>query len=595
MWKWRLPLIVAVVLLLRIPFLNQAIQGDDVYYLAGAQHAQIEPLHPNHFQYVFRDIPVDMRGHSHPPLNVWFLALLLATFGEIREIPFHAAYILFSLIAALSMWHLAQRFSPHPVWAALLFLAVPSFVINGTSLESDVPFLAFWMASMALAVHAFSPVRFFLFAVSLILASLTAFQAMFLTPILAVYVWLYARERRDLWVAALIPPAALLAWQLFERFTTGKLPASVLMGYFQTYGFQALEHKIRSAIALIVHACWLVFPALLPGAVIASWRRRDRDTLFLAAWIGLYFAGAAIVFFAGSARYLLPIAAPVALLVSRLRPKWLALGFACQMALGISLALVNFQHWNGYRTFAALLSSEAAQRRVWINGDWGLRYYLEAEGGLPLTRGQPVRAGDLVVASQLGYPTQFAHPGGVLAPLSSRQIRPSLPLRLIGIDAHSAYSTSSQGLRPFDISGGPVDIVRADLVVERQPALSDLPMNAPEAGQQIVSGIYNLEGGQWRWTSREAVLLLKTPPTASPLRAVFTIHERSPARKVTLLLDGRVAAEETYKAPGSYTLEAPARAVASSTATASLVVDRTFSVSGDSRDLGLILTQIGFK
>ena len=43
----------AAVVLLRLPFLNQAIQGDDVYYLAAAQHAQIDPLHPNHVRYVF--------------------------------------------------------------------------------------------------------------------------------------------------------------------------------------------------------------------------------------------------------------------------------------------------------------------------------------------------------------------------------------------------------------------------------------------------------------------------------------------------------------------------------------------------------------
>jgi hypothetical protein len=405
--------------------------------------------------------------------------------------------------------------------------------------------------------ESFSPVWFLLLAISLILASLTAFQAVFLTPILAVHTWLYARRRKDLWVAAFIPVVALLAWQLFERFTTGKLPASILAGYFQTYGFQALEQKARSAIALMNHACWLVFPALLPAALIASWNRRDRDTLFLVSWIALFFACAVIVFFAGSARYLLPIAAPVALLVSRLRPKWLAIGFACQMALGLSLTIVNYQHWNGYRTFAASLEKESSHRRVWINGDWGLRYYLEAEGGLPLTRGQALRPGDLVVSSQLANPTQFTHPGGVLVPINSRQIRPALPVRLIGIDARSGYSTSSKGLRPFDISTGPIDIVRADLVVERQPTLSDLPMNAPEAAQQIVGGIYDLEGGRWRWTSKEAVVLLKTPQTATPLRAVFAIHDRSPARKVTLLLDGQLAAEQTYTAPGSFHLLPP--------------------------------------
>jgi len=125
-------LIVALlVLALRLPFLNQAIQGDDIDYLYGAEHAQIEPLHPTHTSYAFMGKIVDMRGHPHPPLNAWFLAILLAIFKDVYEVPFHAAYILFSLIAAFSALSLARRFSPRPLAATLLFLAAPAFVING--------------------------------------------------------------------------------------------------------------------------------------------------------------------------------------------------------------------------------------------------------------------------------------------------------------------------------------------------------------------------------------------------------------------------------------------------------------------------------
>ena len=81
------------------------------------------------------------------------------------------------------MWSLARRFSPHPLWAALLFVAVPAFVVNGNSLETDLPFLAFWMAAVALFET--TPL---LSALCLALAALTAYQAVLLTPILAVYV-----------------------------------------------------------------------------------------------------------------------------------------------------------------------------------------------------------------------------------------------------------------------------------------------------------------------------------------------------------------------------------------------------------------------
>ena len=378
----------AAVLLVRLPFLNQAVQGDDVYYLAEAQHALIEPLHPTNFHYVFLGNSVDMRGHSHPPMNAWILAGLLAAFGDVYEIPFHAAYIVFSLIAAAAMWSLARRFSPQPLWATLLFVATPAFVINGSSFESDLPFLAFWMASVAL----FAARRYGAASVTLALASLTAFQAVFLTPILALELWLFDRKRRLAWIVTLTPIVTLGAWQMFERLTTGALPASVLAGYFRTYGFQALEQKLLNAAGLAIHACWL----LAPVAAVIGWKRRDRDARFLLGWITIFFAGALVVFFAGSARYLLPMAAPVALLLSSLRPAWLASVFAIQMTLALGLSTVNYQHWDACRSIAA---TQPRARRTWINGDLGLRFYLESAGALPLERGETPRPQDLVVSS----------------------------------------------------------------------------------------------------------------------------------------------------------------------------------------------------
>src|SRR5690349_9143571 len=117
--KRGLLLILAATLLLRLPFLNQAIQGDDPIYLTEASHALIDPLHPNDVKYVFLGDVVDLRGHSHPPGNAWPLAGLLLIFGEVREVPFHASYIVFSLIAAAAMWSLARRFCERPLWAAL--------------------------------------------------------------------------------------------------------------------------------------------------------------------------------------------------------------------------------------------------------------------------------------------------------------------------------------------------------------------------------------------------------------------------------------------------------------------------------------------
>jgi hypothetical protein len=580
-------LVLGLVLLIHLPFLNQAIQGDDHIYLTEASHALIDPLHPDNTKYVFQGEEVDLRGQPHPPLNGWVLAGLIAVCGGVKEIPFHAAYMVFSLIAAWAMWSLARRFSPQPLWAALLFVAVPAFVVNGNSLETDLPFLAFWMAAVALFVGRKSTP---LSALCMALAALTAYQAILLTPILAVYVWLFHRRDRTRWLILLVPPLTIAIWQLFERLSTGALPAAVLSGYLAT--LQTFDAKLASALALTIHSWFIVFPALVPAALVLAWRRRrERDTLFLLAWIGVFFAGALVIFFAGAARYLLPMAAPVALLASRLRPKWLAAGFVLQLALSLGLAAVNYQHWAGYRQFAESLRGPAAGHRVWIDGEWGLRYYLESDGALPLKKTQRLRPGDIVVSSEL---SASVNPVAPFAPLRAAEIRPAIPLRLIGLESHSGYSTVSKGFWPFGISAGLIDRVRAVEVAERHPTLAYLPMNAPQAADQIVGGIFSLEDNRFRWMSRSAIVALKSPPAALPLRATFTIPPQARARRVTLLLDGREVASQTYPAPGTYTLESPPVRAAGAVATVEIVIDETFFAPGDTRELGIVLTGVGF-
>jgi len=577
-------LVLAVAILLRIPFLNQAIQGDDDTYLAEAEHALVEPLHPGHTLYVFQGTEVDLRGHPHPPLDSWVLAGLLAIFGDVKEIPFHAAYILFSLIAAAAMWWLARRFSPQPIWAALLFLAVPAFVVNGNSLETDLPFLAFWLAAIAF----FCADRLLLAALAMASAAMTAYQAVFLTPILAAYLWFYRQSaRRAAWVVIFTPPLVIAGWQVFERVSTGALPAAILTGYFATRGFQALPFKLQNAAAMAIHSCFMVFPALLPPAFVHAWRkRRDMDTAFLLSWIFIFFVGAVIVFFAGSARYLLPIAAPLCILASRLRACWLAIGFAAQLMLSLGLATVSYQHWDAVRQFAAQLRGPANGHRVWVNGELGFRYYLESDGALPLRRDQVTRPGDIIATSDL---TKWTESSGPVSTIARREARPSIPLRLIGVESHSGFSTVSRGLWPFGFSIGAIDRLRADLLLERHPTLEYLSTDAPQAAEQIVSGIY-----PDRWMGGTATVILKSPGRTAPLAVSFFIPPASPARQITLVLDGRHVATQTYAAPGSYTLESMPVRPSGATATVEIQIDRTFTAPPDTRDLGMIVTGVGF-
>jgi hypothetical protein len=599
--------IIAIVLALRLPFLHQAIQGDDLYYLYGAEHAQIEPLHPDHAKYLFQGDLVEMRGHSHPPLNSWILGALLWAYGDVREVPFHLAYSIFSIIAALAMLSLARRFCDKPFLATLLFIAVPAFVVNGNSLETDLPFLSLWMLAVAWFVKGIeesSALALIGSVLAAAIAALDAYQAVFIVPILAFYLLQKRNRSVFAWSVIFAAPVAIGAWQIYGRVTGGAMPAVVLWDYMRQYGWQVAAQKMKNTGALIVHAAWIVSPFLIRGnrwhwilgaitaaggafydpnpmfwaslglgvVVLSSCFRRG----FLEAWVLIFFAGALIVFFAGSARYLLPIAAPLAILAAnRCSTPMLAAGFALQMALSVGLTIVNYQTWGAYRQFAVSLAPEAAERRMWVDHDWGLRYYLESEGALAVPRGQTFSPGDVVVSEK-------PHPEGQR--IASLEIRPSIPLRLTSVTQKSAYSVAQYGLWPFEISNAPVDRVAAYLIGERRAEHSWV---TPADQQQVLHGL-DPDG----WSSAEATVLVKRAD--GPLTANFTIHPQSTARHIRLLVDGRLVVEQTYPAPGNYALSVPAPG-GSAGITVTLAVDKTFSVPGDGRQLGILITGIGFK
>src|SRR5438105_2197586 len=239
------------------------------------------------------------------------------------------------------------------------------------------------------------------------------------------------------------------------------------------------------------------------------------------------------------------------------------------MALSVALAGANYQHWNGYRQFAASLPNNG--QRTWANAEWGLRYYLESRGALPLPKDQPLRPHDTVVSSALAPAVEIKAPRAVIAEV---EITPSIPLRLISLSGRSAYSSSARGLLPFEISTAPADRVRAEVVLERQAELSYLDPRDPHSASQILSGLYP-DG----WMTAQASVLLKTPGKPAPLSAEIFIPPQTPARRVTLLVAGRVVAEEVFPQPGLYSLAAPLD-ISVPAVTVTITTDRTFVAPG---------------
>lgn len=559
-------ILVFAALLMRLPFVDQAVAGDDVYFLYGAEHALVEPLHPLSAKYAFQGELVDMRGHTHGPVDSWVLALLMAAFGAVREVPFHLFYILFSLIAVVSAWSIAQRYTDRAFEAVLLFIVVPPFVVSGNTFEADVPFVAFWLLGVALYLAE----RPLLATLAIIVAALTSYQAVLLTPILFL-----VPEVRRRWMPIMAAPGAVVVFQVFERLTGGALPAAMLTGYMLEHAWQSLHMKWLNAVALCGH---MVVNVVCP-IVWLGYRRVQRDR-FLWMWIAVFFAGSLAIFFAGAARYLLPLALPVCILASRSRFVWPAI--AVQAVLSIGLAVVNYQHWNGYRDIARDIPKA---RRVFVNGEWGIRHYLEEAGAVSLVNGQTFHAGDLVVST--AYAPKIDAPS---AKVFEREITSALPLRIMCLGGGSAFSTVGAGLWPLSFSRAPMDRVRAEILIEVQPTLPYVKIKTPEAGAHIVAGIDNGDG----WTLDKSNVALLRPAGLAVLRATFYIPEIGVGREVRLAVDGAPVAAKRFNKTGIFTLDSLVVDGAAGRVVVTLSTDKPLRVAGDNRPLGVVLTEIGF-
>src|SRR5580765_5120588 len=97
-------------------------------------------------------------------------------------------------------------------------------------------------------------------------------------------------------------------------------------------------------------------------------------------------------------------------------------------------------------------------------------------------------------------------------------------------------------------------------------------------------GVYSLEG-TFRWTAGQAVILLKSPPTAAPLQVEFMIHAKAPGRRITLLLDDQKIVEQNVFGTGNPYAGDNTGPAHKPTVTITVVIDRTFSVPGDRREL----------
>lgn len=186
---YNLLIICFFVLLLTLPFMNKAVHIDDIAFLYIAKQIIKDPLHPYSFNLEWSSETGLAIHITDPPLMPYYIAIILLLFGEIEWV-LHLSFIIFPLIAGISMYYLSKKFTTKPLYPTLFLITSIVFVVMSHNFMVDVPFLAFFLLSIVLYIYGVDLNKNYLMIIGVLfcgLAYLVKYSGIIVIPVLAVY------------------------------------------------------------------------------------------------------------------------------------------------------------------------------------------------------------------------------------------------------------------------------------------------------------------------------------------------------------------------------------------------------------------------
>ncbi|MFN7144827.1 MAG: ArnT family glycosyltransferase, partial [Myxococcota bacterium] len=518
--------LVGAAVLAVLPFLGKAPAIDEEGYLWIAR--RLDVARPYDWVRVWPPYDADAFAWAHPPLHLAWLKLCTAVvdaLGAGDAVLRAVAGLPWVALLAASVAMLASRVTHHPGLAAGLWLASPIVVLGlHDTWMIDLPAVA--LATAAVAAYREGLVaeeeRWLVGSgVLLGLAIETKYSMAVLVPVLALHM-VRLGPRPRLWLAAagvvvLVEAPLWLAygrphpWEVFARRgeieagplagrVLGTLTRSALLAFpivllranpaLLAAGFAAGILTVlvaRPSTMALTTSSLLVVLAGLGGAVLAravqaavqsplKRRKGDRgDAFLLGGWVVAVVLGVVTLHNYASARYLLPAAAPAALLLARAGEEhsWgktlnrVAVGVMGALALALAVADYRFAAAGvevAERAAAAVTAAGGTPGR--FAGEWGFRGALEAAGWTRYRPDEPLPPGTwVVVAENASAGTVVAD---ALEPHARVESDDHFPLRVVDLDGHVGLYAETLGTLPFGVRGGPLEA--ATLYRVRDPA-----------------------------------------------------------------------------------------------------------------------------
>jgi hypothetical protein len=136
-----------------------------------------------------------------------------------------------------------------------------------------------------------------------------------------------------------------------------------------------------------------------------------------------------------------------------------------------------------------------------------------------------------------------------------------------------------------------------------ETAKSYLKMGDIRSRPQLISGWYSIEDGGWRWMAKQAKAVLRVPAKAPSMFAMQLFFPPDYQKRaggpvtVSVLIDGKPFAVETYSQPGGYRLERPVPGGVLSAPASKVEINLSRSIpatDADRRELGAVVQEFGF-
>lgn len=504
--------LVAAAILVVLPALGKPPAIDEEGYLWIARN--LDPLRPYDWKRIWPPYEdADAYAWAHPPLHLWWLAgwtALTDTGWLLRALAGLPWVALFAASVAM----LAARTCQHPGLAAALWLASPTVVLGlQDTWMIDLPAVA--LATAAMAAYREGLVEedgrwFVASGVLLGLAIETKYSMAVLVPVLAVHM-LRLGPRPWLWVAAGAVVVAIEGplwmtygrphpWEVFarrEEIAAGELGGRVLgtlvraallavplvliranpaligvggvLGIVTVLAARPPQMPVATSTLLVVLAG--LGGALLARAVVAvaaspvRRRKGDRgDPLLLGGWVVAVLVGVVAIHNYASARYLLPAAAPIALLLARSGEEvsWgkglVRLSAAAAGIVAAGLSLADFRFVAAGEEVARLALAEAAREGSApgrFAGEWSFRGAMEAAGWVRYRPEEPLDPGAWVVVADNASAGTVATE--VLEPVGRVESADHFPLRVVDLDGDVGLYAETLGTLPFGVRRGPIE------------------------------------------------------------------------------------------------------------------------------------------